>query len=800
MKKSILLFFSSFFLFNLNFHLYAQDSQTYVITEKSTDDIESQNKVYKNFQDETTGKYGIKDIVKNDIVIEADFDYVWIYFDKYFVLKKDQKFAFTKPSSLKQPFNFQTYTDWHFPQQTGNSEKPIIILTLGNKREILDENLNPILPVEYDYNSGGLSNEAIVAKNQKLGVYNFNLGKLVVPVIYDEIRVIGNSYMVSKAGKSGLLNKKYVLDIDLSEYKTSNFYRIGGNDFLCFRKDSLYGLINTETRKILLPEKYTKIDNWGAPNGKWIFQVRANQHYGLLNQEFKEILPPIYSEMYSQNYNKASGDLTIYKNLSHSHGLFNVKLEKIVIPTVYKDVSVYSTDLPPSEWFFKITNQDNTYSVLDTKYNSISNDNYTEVNFHTTYTPYAKKYQSYIHLVKNEKHGVYLIKNISKSFPVKYDSFEGLGFTGGFILGDRQKKVFYNDEGQILLDNLKTTKYLGVVMDLKRLSRLPILFEGSQMVVKNLENKAALLGTYTYEMQLPFEYDDITLRYFDNYITKKNEKFGLIDLRGNVKVPFEYDTLYCSKPYQKYTHILGKQKGLCGMIDSTNKIIIPFQYENIEPINIFFKAKINGKYFIFNSKGTKISDQGFDDVGMFLNWKCRVVINNEHKYISGEGKILTEEKIKTPPIDGFKTLEDLVQNFILILNTDDDNKILDFCKKITADEYSCEYLSKNGYDYTWYFERRVNIPYEDRVEQFYLRIKEIIKNINKEELTGLSIDNEHIRNIPLNFSPERENIDRVRNENIQVKSNTKMCYLHFDWMLHVDGYWKVFPFISFYSK
>ncbi len=86
---------------------------------------------------------------------------------------------------------------------------------------------------------------------------------------------------------------------------------------------------------------------------------------------------------------------------------------------------------------------------------------------------------------------------------------------------------------------------------------------------------------------------------------KKSDKWGAIDVYGNTKIPFEYNSVIQFDTLGKATIQKGKYFGI---VDSSAKIIVPFQYQKI----YHFKEGIalvqkNDKFGYINDKGQEIS-------------------------------------------------------------------------------------------------------------------------------------------------------------------------------------------------
>ena len=109
---------------------------------------------------------------------------------------------------------------------------------------------------------------------------------------------------------------------------------------------------------------------------------------------------------------------------------------------------------------------------------------------------------------------------------------------------------------------------------------------------------------------VPFEYDEIIRTFSSGLINVcKNNKWGCLDLEGNIVIPLIYDWIY---QFGTGTNCVTQVKlnGKWGLIDKQGNIVVPVTHEN----EIVLKGKaskfvdVNGDTIIVNSNGSIISD------------------------------------------------------------------------------------------------------------------------------------------------------------------------------------------------
>ncbi|MFL5730179.1 MAG: WG repeat-containing protein [Cytophagaceae bacterium] len=117
--------------------------------------------------------------------------------------------------------------------------------------------------------------------------------------------------------------------------------------------------------------------------------------------------------------------------------------------------------------------------------------------------------------------------------------------------------------------------------------------------------------------------------------------FGFVDSKGQMKISFEYDTIF--KPFHKGLAIVGKH-GLAGVIDKKNKVIVPFEYIAVHDI---YKTVIpvegpSRKWGFYNTNGQRITECIFDNFS--IKEKDQIMVQKLGKWgiIDTEGKTLVD--------------------------------------------------------------------------------------------------------------------------------------------------------------
>ncbi|MFJ1382346.1 WG repeat-containing protein [Capnocytophaga canimorsus] len=108
----------------------------------------------------------------------------------------------------------------------------------------------------------------------------------------------------------------------------------------------------------------------------------------------------------------------------------------------------------------------------------------------------------------------------------------------------------------------------------------------------------------------PFEFKlDVSENYSEGLLrVMSNDKYGFIDTKGNVVIPFLYESAGKFKEGLAAVKLNGKW----GFIDKTGKEVIPFIYTKVDYYDRFYKGRckvnLNGEKIIINTKGEKVPD------------------------------------------------------------------------------------------------------------------------------------------------------------------------------------------------
>lgn len=144
--------------------------------------------------------------------------------------------------------------------------------------------------------------------------------------------------------------------------------------------------------------------------------------------------------------------------------------------------------------------------------------------------------------------------------------------------------------------------------------KLDANFENSQLLVA--ENTEGLHGyiDHNNEIIIPFQYEHACMFWHgfayisrftvENGIGKSYE--GVINEKGEVILPMEYEFIYIKHPYD---YAIVKQNGKCGIITLDKKIILPLEFDHIEQFSCemeeVFECTQNNKIGLYDIRAGK---------------------------------------------------------------------------------------------------------------------------------------------------------------------------------------------------
>ncbi len=509
-------------------------------------------------------------------------------------------------------------------------------------------------------------------------------------------------------------------------------------------------------------------EDYKPPTG--IEKFSENRAYGLKNHDTNVILLPA---VYGSIYERAK---QIYEVWDRSnYGLYDALNERFILPLEYERISVYSTNGG------YIKNSDSTYiiSVQKNGKKGLLNQDLSPI-LSTEYDKLEVN-KNRVRLVKDKKEGVYFFDDSRKAIPLIYDTVLSIYPTDCHFGLLNDEYYFFDENGKLLVKKAKSVGRFRHRWNSKT---------SRNILIVNKKGKAGIYDAENKEFTLPLKYDRLTDEFEQHFIVSKKSKFGLVDQNNKIVIPFDYESLSFLKPLKISDPLMASKNGKYALINR-EKILTDFIYDEIEALNDFYKAKLNGKYVILNRDGNLISKESFDNVGSFYGSKAAVFNNGNIGYINISGEIISPITRKSKA-RGYSNIDSMFVDFVRVLKTKDDARLMAFTKDVMFDEYTEEFFDRIYYQYRGFPRKMREKEYtiEQANERFFKSVKRFRDRLNRrKQLEGL----EYVKLENSRFSYWERKAKLLGIETYGILKNGEDRYrFKIGEMIYADGYWKSF--------
>lgn len=304
--------------------------------------------------------------------------------------------------------------------------------------------------------------------------------------------------------------------------------------------------------------------------------------FGFIDESGEEIIPCKYDNAYAFCHGNA------IVCINSKWGVINVDNE-VILPINHVRLDRFKPDL-------FIIDIDDGYSLLDSKYNKLFNITFDKI--------IRIGLSNQLIISQKNKYGVL---DISKGvlIPMIYDQIS-------YIDNDLWKVTLNQKQGIVNIDNdiiiepiydsisYSNHKHFYVVKN----NKLGIIAKDGSMIIQPIYNNIYPITDELFKVQ------------------NSNGKFGVIDINGNIMIPFIYSSLTdyfcCSKGVHVYIASLNNKYGV---LDAEGKPIVDFSYDYIDEYfwNEFgiLKVNLHGKYGLISHTGEVYTQVKYDHIRHF---------------------------------------------------------------------------------------------------------------------------------------------------------------------------------------
>ncbi|WP_207511998.1 WG repeat-containing protein [Longitalea luteola] len=475
---------------------------------------------------------------------------------------------------------------------TSYREKNLIIAHTGADYEIKRYALleyfskKKITPFVFENIGSFYDNDLSQVKlNGKYGVINTK-GQIIIPCIYDEMTsmtIDGMAYyVVSKGGREGVINAQNETVIPFEYGNIRKSYN--SSMHLEVSKNGRYGLMNFVSRKMVIPAIYERVDVLSNN----LVQVRKGNLYTLFNLSGEQV----FSNWYSQLDINIDSDYALVE-LNGKKGVISLA-EKKTIPLEYEVLTRLRNGYSSTNTFF-IAARAGRYGIL-------GRDGKIVLPFQ--YSMITTSGYDLVVVTKNNKKGLLT----TEGTPVLAVEYDDIVDADRYLMIKKDSKYgVVNRSGAFLLP-----------VEYEAMSRMYMADSYSTSYLLATRNgKKGVVDAISGKPRIEFVYDDLigyrkysyssTENFNNSIIAVRNGKYGMIEINGNVLLPFNYDDLQ----YMNSFLVIAGKGGKYGVVDiyNHNNVVLPFEYQFVNCKNSTVVA-YKDSYEKYRVSGNRITKDG----------------------------------------------------------------------------------------------------------------------------------------------------------------------------------------------
>ncbi len=429
----------------------------------------------------------------------------------------------------------------------------------NGKWGIINYNNETLLPFEYNHEHYGMRSDNWIkslSKNDVPMIINLQQKKVYSSPEYTDMDVLDNGLLKARRngyygliGEDGKQVADFIYDNIAYPYEEGNY-----GPYVAVTKNKKTGILDDNGRVILAPEYSGSIACFAD-----CFIVQVNGNYRLLDSTGKRLLDKDYSNItgfIAGTHSSTKNPLFILKQQA-LYGFYNPVSKKTVAPA-----------------FFDIA-ADDTGEFLLVEYQQrkgLYNTDGTEL-IPMGYKGYGQLSGSVYVIHQNNLKGLYDVKQQRQLLPPEYQEIRELEGDSNLVLligkdkNNDDKYGLCNMQGNLLLP----PAYNDIIS----------LGDGMCLLKTGLDDTAHYSLFHPVSKQLTrLPYNFISPGHIpDQLMASSGDKVGLINMRGDTILPFEYRFM---RSLLSGEYIVIKQEGehyKYGYADSTGKLIVPVIYD-----------------------------------------------------------------------------------------------------------------------------------------------------------------------------------------------------------------------------
>lgn len=439
----------------------------------------------------------------------------------------------------------------------------------------------------------------VVAQADEKNWHCINKDGLVIQKIKgDKVQSYINNVVAVKRG-----NKKYLLKVPSGKkypWKYNKVYPLGQNDRFVAELNNLVGLVDSNFKEII-PCRYKGM----YPFAKGIVHVSSDSLEGLLRSTDGAVCIPL--DVYDSGIQTINDDLfSVRKN--GQVGLYAVSQHKWT-PASMEDIQSCNVRIPLAKALFLIR-VNGLYGIMDADCQHILAPKYTLINEGSGYLIQLKTGTKQVEL-----------------FDPATKKIIGKAYQSAAVYADN---TLCKNGDEYTLYHQSTPKFTRKMTGVEWLNDYSLLFKD---VTTGQKGVLKLDGT----VLLQPEYEAINTTMSQLIAVKKGGKIGFYDLDGQIILPIAFTKF--EEPNLQY--LIVYKNNLCGLYDYNGQEILPIQYESIKITdnNDHFVVRQNGMYRFLYRNGQPMVNGQWAEADEFSFGLAAVQKDKKWGYINLKGEV-----------------------------------------------------------------------------------------------------------------------------------------------------------------
>lgn len=356
---------------------------------------------------------------------------------------------------------------------------------------------------------------------------------------------------------------------------------------------------------------------------EWFYEKNGGSYkrkHGILKRG-EILLPMIFSANTYSSYKNKYHIMGIEKTF----GLFNLEEENWDIPIIYEGLTYLNKNLYSAQL-------NNRFGIIDADNNKITEFKWSRISGISGLENYfiVADFSKPVQLS-----GVYSVTERKTIIPCKYNRIEKISTENYFLVtkGEEKNIIDINDkprfktwydalhmvQGGRKLYIVKENGQMGIInedeeqiipIEYQSIATYP--YKDGSYLARNKEGKYGCLSADG-KITLPFEYDQLTKSGYNNMITAKDDKCGILQINNGL--PYEIATCdYDDISRGEKVFIVEKNKKF-GIMDFYGKMITKFDFDLIESLSAdIYVAQKKKNWYLLNNNGSEINGKSYQNI------------------------------------------------------------------------------------------------------------------------------------------------------------------------------------------